>query len=202
MVSTRRRFVVFEPTTGKLVATDPMTSSMPSDIAGVYYAVASHDGKYGMVPDVGDIKKTAEASVTASTDTTGVIISRTYAMKVPTLMTIAGRVFAIVRTEALNTAAANTGDAFRVNLYVQRNGTLLGSTNGPEHVPNSTTAVAYEDILIVDVPSTDFSAGDDFEVKVEVEVTSVDATNPGIQVTLKCDPATAGNELIFYLQVT
>jgi len=199
------KFALVDKTTREVVAADPLVSSMPGDIAGVYYAIATNDSpvKYRMVPEIVGFLVSSETSVEDLTHGPGVLFSRTFTLYIPVDMKVAGSVFVRVKTGAYNTVTNNTGDAYRVNVRVYKNGsTVIGTTNGETHIPNSTSEVTYTDILCVDLTATDFSAGDSLDIKVEIEVTSVDSTNPGINVKLYMDPSTSGDELIFYLQVT
>lgn len=195
------KFALVDLNTKKLVVGDPIVSSMPADIHGYYYAIKTHDGKYMLVPDIPVLKKSAEYKVDAETNTTGVIIERTYSIIIPTPMKVIGRVLAIVKTSAYNTSAANTGDKYVVCFELYKGDTQLASTTSPEHVPNSTSEVSYLDLLTNDI-NTDFSGGESLGLKIVVKVTSVDADNPGIHVTLWTDPRNDDLALIFYLQVT
>ena len=66
----------------------------------------------------------------------------------------------------------------------------------------SEMCIRDREILAIDLPATEFSAGDTLDIIVELEVTAVDGSNPGITFKLYCDPATQGDELVFYLQLT
>jgi len=202
-----KKFVLFDESTEEFIPADPISASMPADIAGLYHAIRGNEatptGK--LVPDLDLLKKSAETVLdTGNQTTTGIKIARTYSIVIPIDCKIAGKVILIGKSGALN-AVANTGDSSRINLNVQKNGAAISGvtkTNGSSHVPNSTTEINYTEILEITIPSTDFSGGDSFDVVVELEVVSVDATNPGITTKLYCDPATSGNELVLYLQVT
>lgn len=151
------------------------------------------------------MKKSAETVIdTGNQTTTGIKETRTYKIKIPTDMILSGKIILFGKSGGLN-ATANTGDKFRINLNIQKNGAdITGVTkiNGTEHTPNNTAEQNYTEILGIDLPSISFSSGDTLDVIVEVEITAVDATNPGITAKLYCDPATSGSELVFYLQIT
>ena len=172
-----------------------------ADIRGIGYAVKSHNNRYGIVPDIAVLKKSAETVVTASNvNTTGVKIERTYEMFIPFESPIEKKVFAIVRTGAINTVAANPNDKYRVKVSLLLDDYVIDSQYGTEHAPNSTTEQRFEDIIILDCSIEQTRRGQKLKIKVEVEVTNVDPTNPGITINLYCDPETSGNELIFYFQ--
>ena len=201
------RFMLYDHSSGEVAAVDPLVSSIPADIAGCYVAVASDESspKRGLVPDIGLIKRSAETVLdTGVQTTTGVKVTRVYKVPVPADMTIAGRVWLFGKSGALN-QTANTGDKARVCFTLRKNGSAIAGVTqarGTERIPNSATEVNYTEILAVDLPKTSFNAGDTLDLVVDLEVTAVDGSNPGIQFKLYCDPATAGNELVFYLQVT
>ena len=119
-------------------------------------------------------------------------------------MILSGTVMAFGKIGMKNTAAANTNDKGRINLSLLKNGSEITGTkvNGAEHAPNSTTEVNYDLILVTELPSTSFNSGDKLGIKIEAEITAVDATNPGLEIKVYTDPATSGNELVFYLQLT
>ncbi|RLE64923.1 MAG: hypothetical protein DRJ47_06510 [Thermoprotei archaeon] len=201
------KFMLYDTTAGRVVALDPLVSSMPADISGYYFAVATNEPekKYGLVPDIDVLKKSSEVVIdTGNQTTTGVKATRTYRVPVPANMVLAGRVWLFGKSAACN-QTANTGDKARVNLNLQKSGSGIGDVtrvSGVERVPNSTTEVTYTEILAIDLPATEFGAGDTLDIIVELEVTAVDSSNPGITFKLHCDPATQGNELVFYLQLT
>jgi len=198
-----KKFVLWDESTKELGAADPIVASMPADIGGVYYAVKDNSSSpsYNLVPDLSSLRVSSETVIdTGNQTTTGVKETRTYSIVIPCDMIIAGKVIMVGKSGGYN-AIANTGDKFRINLKVAKNGTNLVTVNGTEHTPNSTSEVNYTELLTASVPSTSFSAGDTFEITVEIEITAVDDTNPGITAKLYCDPATAGDELIFYLQL-
>ena len=119
-------------------------------------------------------------------------------------MVVVVRVWLFGRCVSYN-QTANTGDKARVNLDLKKSGSAItGVTKatGTERVPNSTTEITYPEILAIDLPATEFSAGNTLDIVVELEITAVDATNPGITFKLYCDPSTQDNELVFYLQLT
>ena len=201
------KFMLIDPATGKKYIADPLVRSIPADIAGYYFAIATDEPtpKYGLVPDVGVLKYSSETTLsTGNQTTTGIKLTRTYKLPIPADMTIAGRVWLFGKSGAFN-ATANTGDKARVNLNLQKNGSAISGVtkvNGTERVPNSTAEVSFSEILAIDLPSTEFSAGDTLDIIVELEITAVDATDPGITFKLYCDPGIEGNELVFYLQVS
>ena len=201
------KFMLIDPATGKKYIADPLVRSIPADIAGYYFAIATDEPtpKYGLVPDVGVLKYSSETTLsTGNQTTTGIKLTRIYKLPIPADMTIAGRVWLFGKSGAFN-ATANTGDKARVNLNLQKNGSAISGVtkvNGTERVPNSTAEVSFSEILAIDLPSTEFSAGDTLDIIVELEITAVDATNPGITFKLYCDPGIEGNELVFYLQVS
>jgi len=203
----KKKFKLYDIETGNTQVADPLVSSVPADIAGYYFAIATDEPtpKYGLVPDVGVLKYSSETVLdTGNQTTTGVKLTRTYKLPIPADMIIAGRIWLFGKSGAFN-ATANTGDKARVNLNLQKNGSAItGVTKatGTERVPNNTTECTYSEILAIDLPATEFSAGDTLDIIVELEITAVDATNPGITFKLYCDPGTSGDELVFYLQVS
>jgi len=202
-----KKFVLFDQDTEEFIPADPISASMPADIAGLYLAIrgneASPSGK--LVPSLDLLKKSAETTLDTGNQTaTGIKITRTYSIIIPVDCKIAGKVILIGKSGAFNTTA-NTGDSARINLDVQKDGSAISGvtkTNGTSHTPNSTTEVNYDEVLEITIPSTDFSSGDSLDVIVELEIVTVDETNPGITLKLYCDPETSGNELVIYLQVT
>jgi len=195
-----KKFVLFDEDTEEFIPADPVSASMPADIAGLYLAIwgneATATGK--LVPTLDLLKKSNETLLdTGNQTTTGVKVIRTYKIVVPVSCILAGKVILIGKSGAFN-ATANTGDRCRLNLDLSKNAAEISGvskTNGSEHTPNSTTEQNYTEILECILPETSFASGDTFEVTVELEITAVDATNPGITFKLYCDPATSGNEL-------
>ena len=203
----KKKFKLYDVETGNTQVADPLVSSVPADIHGYYFAVATDEPtkKYGLVPDIGILKRSSETVLdTGNQTTTGIKVTRTYKMPIPANMILAGRVWLFGRSVAYN-QTANTGDKARVNLDLKKNGSAIDGVTkatGTERVPNSTTEVTYPEILAVDLPTTEFNAGDTLDIIVELEITAVDDTNPGITFKLYCDPSTQDNELVFYLQLT
>ena len=188
---------------GDVDPADPV--SVPGDIAGVYFAVRSSDAtpSYFLVPDISLLKKTGETIIdTGMQTTTGIKETRRYKMLVPCNLDIAGKFILYGKSGALNsTASAN--NAARINLNLEKNGgaiTGVTKVNGIERIPNNTAEVNYDEVIAIDLLKVTFSGGDSLDIVVELEITVADAN--GIQLKLYSDPATSGNELIFYLQVT
>jgi len=203
----KKKFKLYDVETGSTQVADPLVSSVPADIHGYYFAVATDEPtkKYGLVPDVGILKRSSETVLdTGNQTTTGIKVTRTYKIPIPANMVLAGRVWLFGRSVAYN-QTANTGDKARVNLDLKKNGNAIDGVTkatGAERIPNSTAEATHPEILVVDLPATEFNAGDTLDIVVELEITAVDATNPGITFKLYCDPSTQGNELVFYLQLT
>jgi len=201
------KFAYIDTENKKIGPFDPIVASIPADIAGYYFAIATDEPtpKYGLVPDVGVLKYSSETVLdTGNQTTTGIKLSRTYKLPIPANMIIAGRIWLFGKSGAFN-ETANTGDKARVNLDLRKNGSAISGVTkatGTERVPNNTAECNYSEILAVDLPATEFSVGDTLDIVVELEITAVDATNPGITFKLYCDPGTEGNELVFYLQVS
>lgn len=203
----KKKLMLYDLETGGKQVADPLVSSVPADIHGYYFAVATDEPskKYGLAPDVGILKRSSETVLdTGNQTTTGIKVTRIYKLPIPANMIIAGRVWLFGRSVAYN-QTANTGDKARVNLNLKKNGSAItGVTKatGTERVPNSTDEITYPEILAIDLPATEFSAGDTLDIIVELEITAVDGGNPGITFKLYCDPSIQDNELIFYLQLT
>jgi len=197
-----KKFAFIDTSSKEIGAFDPIVASMPADIAGYYFAISDENGKYLLVPDISFLKKTSETSFSGSGSETGVVASRTYEIIIPCSMILSGTVMAFGKIGMKNTAAANTNDKGRINLGLLKNGTAITKVNGAEHAPNSTTEVNYDLILAAELPSTSFNSGDKLRITIEAEITAVDATNPGLEIKVYTDPATSGNELVFYLQLT
>lgn len=200
------KFVGYDESTYEIKPFDPITASMPADLAGVYFAIKDNASTpaYHLVPvDISYIAKSEETVIdTGMQTTTGIKETRTYKIRIPCDMILAGKIILFGKSGALNSTASTT-NAARVNLNLQKNGSAISGVtkvNGTERIPNSTTEVNYTEILGIDLPSTSFSAGDTLDIIVELEVTSADSN--GIQFKLYCDPATSGNELVLYLQIT
>lgn len=171
------------------------------DIRGLGFGVKTDNDKYVIVPDLSAVKKTRETSVTQSGNQLNqVLISRTYEILAPFEGPFAKKIFAVINTEALNTVAANPNDKYVTKLTLLINNEEVASVQSPEHAPNNTTAQPYEDFLALDAKIDEVDRGDVIKLKVDVVITSVDPTNPGLQVTLHTDPLTSGKELIFYFQ--
>ena len=203
----KKKFKLYDIETGSIQVADPLVSSIPADIHGYYFAIATDEPtpKYGIVPDIDILKKSSETILdTGNQTTTGVKVTRNYKVPIPANMILAGKVWLFGKSIAYN-QTANTGDKARVNLNLQRNGNTLDGVvkaTGTERIPNSTDEVVYSEILVIDLPATEFNAGDTLNIIVELEITAIDSSNPGITFKLYCDPATSGNELVFYLQLT
>ena len=203
----KKKFKLYDVETGNTQVADPLVSSVPADIHGYYFAIATDEPtpKYGLVPDIGILKRSSETVLdTGNQTTTGIKVTRTYKIPIPANMMLAGRVWLFGRSLAYN-QTANTGDKARVNLDLKKNGSVIDGVTkatGTERVPNDTDGITYPEILAVDLPATEFNAGDTLDIIVELEITAVDDTNPGITFKLCCDPSTQDNELVFYLQLT
>ena len=203
----KKKFKLYDIETGNTQVADPLVSSAPADIAGYYFAIATDEPtkKYGLVPDIGILKRSSETVLdTGNQTTTGIKVTRTYKMPIPANMMLAGRVWLFGRSVAYN-QTANTGDKARVNLDLKKSGSVIDGVTkatGTERVPNNTNEITYPEILTIDLPATEFNAGDTLDIIVELEITAVDDTNPGITFKLYCDPSTQDNELVFYLQLT
>jgi len=197
-----KKFAFIDTSSKEIGAFDPIVASMPADIAGYYFAISDEKGKHLLVPDISYLKKTSETSFSGSGSETGVVAARTYEIIIPCSMILSGTVMAFGKIGMKNTAAANTNDKGRINLALLKNGTAITKVNGAEHSPNSTTEVNYDLILAAELSSTSFNSGDKLRITIEAEITAVDATNPGLEIKVYTDPATSGNELVFYLQLT
>ena len=197
-----KKFAFIDTSSKEIGAFDPIVASMPADIAGYYFAISDENRKHLLVPDISYLKKTSETSFSGSGSETGVVAARTYDIIIPCSMILSGTVMAFGKIGMKNTAAANTNDKGRINLALLKNGTAITKVNGAEHAPNSTTEVNYDLILAAELPSTSFNSGDKLRITIEAEITAVDATNPGLEIKVYTDPATSGNELVFYLQLT
>jgi len=201
-----KKFAFIDVDSKEIGAFDPIVASMPADISGYYFAISDEQAtpKRMLVPDISYLKKSSETSFEGSGTTTGVVVERTYEIVIPCNMIISGKVVVFGKIGMWNTAAANTSDKGRINLALLKNGTEITGTkvNGAEHTPNSTTEVNYDLILATELPATSFNTGDKLGIKIEGEITAVDATDPGLAIKVYCDPATSGNELVVYLQVT
>jgi len=201
-----KKFAFIDTNSKEIGAFDPLVASMPADIAGYYFAISDEQATPNrlLVPDISFLKKTSETSFSGSGTTTGTVADRTYEIIIPCSMILSGKVAVFGKIGMKNTAAANTNDKGRINLSLLKNGSEITGTkvNGAEHAPNSTTEVNYDLILVTELPSTSFNSGDKLGIKIEAEITAVDATNPGLEIKVYTDPATSGNELVFYLQLT
>ena len=201
-----KKFAFVDPDSKEIGAFDPIVASMPADISGYYFAISDEQAtpKRMLVPDISYLKKSSETSFEGSGTSTGVVFERTYEIVIPCNMIISGRVAVFGKIGMWNTAAANENDKGRINLSLLKNGTEITGTkvNGAEHAPNSTTEVNYNLILVTELPATSFSAGDKLGIKLEGEITAVDATDPGLAIKVYCDPNVTDDALVFYLQVT
>jgi len=201
-----KKFAFIDTNSKEIGTFDPIVASMPADIAGYYFAISDEQATPNrlLVPDISFLKKTSETSFSGSGSTTGPVVERTYEIVIPCAMILSGKVAVFGKIGMKNTAAANTNDKGRINLSLLKNGSEIGGTkvNGAEHAPNSTSEVNYDLILVTELPSTSFNSGDKLGIKIEAEITAVDATNPGLEIKVYTDPTTSGNELVFYLQLT
>ena len=167
-------------------------------ISGPGFCISGSNGKRTIVPDVSYLRKSTETSVTESTDTTGVIISREYEIKAPMDGVLDKKIVCYVTSSALNTVSANTSDTYRIDVSLIVNGDTIVTESGSTHTPNSTSEVTFSDIIVLDSPLREIRRGDKISIKFDVNVIGVDATNPGIEVTLHCDPSVDDDALIVY----
>jgi len=201
-----KKFAFIDTELKEIGAFDPIVASMPADIAGYYFAISDEQATPNrlLVPDISFLKKTSEKSFSGSGTSTGTVAERTYEIIIPCAMILSGKVAAFGKIGMWDTAEATPNNKGRINLSLLKNGSEISGTrvNGAEHAPNSTTEVDYDLILVTELPATSFDSGDKLGIKIEAEITAMDATYPGLAIKVYTDPATSGDELVFYLQLT
>jgi len=102
------------------------------------------------------------------------------------------------------TAALTSGDTYRINIDILKNGTsiLAAKKNGATRTTGTAVAnTLATHVMQFEVPSTTFKVGDTYEIVVEVEIQTINRGAGSITYTLNYDPNTTDKQLFVEVEL-
>lgn len=136
-------------------------------------------------------------TVGINTGTAAIKVTHTFQARIPQAVTLACRLRTRLRWD-INATGLAAGAIGRWNVDVKKNAAAITGLTKGYGVKRALTSTGTftETHIVTDIPQTSWGAADTLDIACEFEVTTAEA-GTSLEIGLLCDPATAGNELVF-----